>query len=416
MTGLRNVEHDEVLVAVVEVAGIPLVEVVGELRLAVALSFDPAVLVADTESIAIEHHAENAGSLDDVAVAALEVNFAGARERIVETGGLPVRNRFGIGERQILHVEVVCRIVEIHAGGLLELGEHDYVEHIGRRKPLLAADVEQGGDFLESIDIQPHHIGSEAEERFAGDGLFGGETRAELLVVEIEEIDRPVAGFAAVRASGIQVEHGIRGEGIDGPHNEGVVFDGDALIDLVEHHGEEGVQFSRTGKGGLQLAVEDRLIDLEGDHIIIELRVRRSALIHEGIVGSAVGELPRFVDGSLRKFTPDLHKNGAVLPSIHEHAGGGAGIGTIDKNSLADAIDERADKLILPVVEILDGFAHRNHVGQVLLDDPGLTKDLGGNGVDEVVDLCYFHVAIFLSYSSGARLTIVTLSLLSMKT
>ena len=86
MNFLRDIEHNEILVAVGEVAGIPLVEVVCELGLRVILRSNPAVLVADTAGVAVEHYAENATRLHSIPGTRFHMNLAGIGETVVSPG------------------------------------------------------------------------------------------------------------------------------------------------------------------------------------------------------------------------------------------------------------------------------------------------------------------------------------------
>ena len=72
---LCDVEHDEVLVEIVEVAGIPLIEVVGELGLGVIVGSNPGIEVGYTKGIPVKHDAENTsyGLLEAVVTSTLEM-------------------------------------------------------------------------------------------------------------------------------------------------------------------------------------------------------------------------------------------------------------------------------------------------------------------------------------------------------
>ena len=92
MLSLAQVEDDEVLVEVVEVPGVLLVEVVGELGLRVPLSGNTLVVVHDTEGVTIPDATEDAGDRLRMTGGRLRIDFARAGEIICRTGALPERN------------------------------------------------------------------------------------------------------------------------------------------------------------------------------------------------------------------------------------------------------------------------------------------------------------------------------------
>lgn len=351
---LRDIEYNEVLVVVGKVPSLALVEVVGELSLAVVLGLHAAVLIADTEGLAVEHDTEDTGSLHGVTGTGLQMDLAGVREIIISAGALPEGNSFGVGQLQVLGVEVVGGVIEIDTGGLPELRQHDHMKQIRRSEPLLAADVEEHAHFLEPIDIQTHNEGSVPEEPFVINGLIGGERLIELGVVQVQEIDSTHTALAAVGATGIEVMERIRGHAVDGAHDKSIVLDGHGLLHFVEDHGDERIELSGTGEGALELTIENGLVQLKSHQPIIELGVRRGRMIDKRIIGRTIGQLPAFVDSGLGKLAPNLHQNGTVLPGVHHDGWGGTGVGPIHKDSATDPVHQGVDELVLPAVDVLN--------------------------------------------------------------
>lgn len=399
MTGLlRGVEHHEVLVAVGEVAGIPLVEVVGELSLGIVLSRHAAVLVADTEGITVEHDGKNTPGLHGVAGAGLAVHLGSAREGEIGAGALPEGDNLSVGELQVLHIEVIGGVVEIDAGRLLELGEHDDVEHLPGSEALLLADVEEGTHGLETVHVEAHDISSVPQERLVGDGRGRADVLAELLVVHVQEVDGLGAGPPTDRTAAVQIVEGVDDHAVDRPHDKPLVLDGHGLVDLVEQHADKCVQFSRTGEATLELAVQNGLVKLEGNETVIELGVCRAGLVHEGIVGSPIGQFPALVLSGFGHLAGDLHEDGAVLPRIHQDRGCEAGVGALNELGATNAIHQSIDELVLPAVDVLDGGANLHRVGKVFGNDGGTAGHFGGDGIHEPMNLFNFH--LFFSPSS----------------
>ena len=399
MTGLlRGVEHHEVLVAVGEVAGIPLVEVVGELSLGIVLSRHAAVLIADAERITVKHDGEDTAGLHGVAGAGLAVHLGSARESEVSAGTLPEGNNLGIGELEVLHIEVVGGVVKINAGRLLELGEHDDVEHLPGSEALLLADVEEGAHGLETVHVEAHDISGVPQERLVGDGLGRVDVLAELLVVHVQEVDGLGAGPPADGTAAVQIVEGVDNHAVDRPHDKPLVLDGHGLVDLVEQHADKCVQFSRTGEAALELAVQNGLVELEGNETIIELSVRRAGLVHEGIVGGPISQFPALVLSGFGHLAGDLHENGAVLPCVHQDRGRETGVGTLNELGAANTVHQGVDELVLPAVDVLDGGANLHRVGKVFGNDGGTAGHFGGDGIHEPMNLFDFH--LFFSPSS----------------
>ena len=394
--GLRSVEHNEVLVAVGEIAGIPLVEVVGEVRLGIVHGVNPGVLVADAAGFVVEHDPEDASGLDSMPAAGLDMNFGGVGEAVVGAGALPEGNSLGLGELEVFAVELVGGVIQVHAGRLFELGEQNHLEPVAGGESLLAADVEQDGHSTQTVHIQAHDEAGVPQEVRVGDGLSRSQALAEFLVVHIQEVHSTRASLTRIRAAVVQVVERVGDEAVDGPHDQTVVLDGHGLLHLVEEHGHEGVHLARAGEGALELVILDSLVDFEGDKPIVELGVGAIRLVDEGVIGRPIGELPGLVDGGLGHIAGDLHHNGAVLPGIHHDTGRVTAIGAVNHLETTDAVHEALNKPALPVVEILKLTADQNHILQIFLKHTGLADDFLGDGVHQSMNLFNPHFTYLL--------------------
>ena len=138
---LRHEEEQEVLVEVVEVASVPLIKIIGKLRLFNVVSGNAAVLGHDAESIAVEHDSENASHGLIVAINSGAIHLTGVGEGVVSTRTLPERNSLCADEFGVLIMESTG--LEENIGRRTELRQHNDMLEILRSEPLLAALVEQ---------------------------------------------------------------------------------------------------------------------------------------------------------------------------------------------------------------------------------------------------------------------------------
>lgn len=122
---LRDIEHEEVLVEVVEVTSVALVEVVGELSFGVVVRGDARVLAHDAKSVAIPDTTQNTGDSLGVAGSRNSLNLAGAGESVIGSTALPERHGLSVDELRVLVMEGTG--LEEHIGSCSELREHNNV-------------------------------------------------------------------------------------------------------------------------------------------------------------------------------------------------------------------------------------------------------------------------------------------------
>lgn len=253
--GLRHEENDEVFVHVVEVACIPLVEVVGELRLRVILGGNARVEIHHAEGISVPDAPKDASNGLGVARDSDGVDLAGAGERIIGARTLPERDGLRIDELGILVME--GRGLEEHVSGRAELGQHDNMLKIFRSETLLAANVEQRAHAGETINIERHRIRRVADEIGIKDRLRRSQILAVLRIVSGKQIDCLGAAFTGDCTAIVLGVHGFNDHVVDGTHDEAIVLDGEGLLDLIEQHRNEGVQLGRAGEALAHLPFGD---------------------------------------------------------------------------------------------------------------------------------------------------------------
>lgn len=318
---LSNEEHNEVLVEIVEVAGIPLVEVVGELGFAVVVRGDARILGHDAEGVSVKHDSKNTGHSLRVTVNGGTVHLAGIGKGEVRTGSLPEGDSLSTDELGVLIVE--CARLQEHVRSRTELGEHDDVLKLLRGKPLLPALVKEGSHAGEPVDVQGHLIRSIADEVGVQNGLGSREIFAVLRVESGKKVDG--ARVSSSRDSARRMKGGVAGlqdHIVDGAHDKGVHANSHGLVDLVEEHRNESIELGGRGKALLNLALGDAPVDLERGHLIEELSLRIGLVEDVGVIGGTVLELPAFVLGSGGHFARDFFNHGAVLPSVTHDRGG----------------------------------------------------------------------------------------------
>ena len=378
--GLCYIEEHEVLVEVVEVPGVLLVEVVGELSLRVPLSGDALVVVHHAESIAVEDDTKD--TIDSLCVTAAGRSchdLAGGREGIVCARTLPEGNGLGIDDLGVLVMESVG--LEEHVGGGSELREHDDVLEVFRGEPLLATLVEQSAHARETIGVEGDLVGGVSDELRLKNSLSSRQGLPVLGIVSGEEVDSAVG----IGALGRLDDHVV-----DGAHNERVVTHRHGLLDLVEDHGDESVELGCAGEGLLHLHLSDGRLDLEGGHLVEELGLGDGLVEDMRIVGLTVNQIPAFILNSLRHLAGDLLNDGAELPCVHEDGRGRTAIGTVNENDLADMVDKGAD-IGVESIGVEDGSTNVNHVGKILVDNDGIADDFLDCIIYEFMYLFDFH-------------------------
>lgn len=392
-----NVEHDHVLVEVVEVASVALVPVVGELSGLVPVGINPTVVAVDAEGIMVEHGADDAACLHAVALAVGELDCRRVGESKARPRALPERNLLGLLKPSILVMERVG--LEEDVGGGAEVSMHHDVLEIARAEPLHPSDVEQGGHAGHTTDGDGHLIGGVADKIGIDDSIRGCERLAVLLVKAIQQVDAPGVASSGVGSGAVHVVERLGHHVVDGAHDEIVKGNRHALFDLIEKHGQEAVELGCAGEGLIQGLLLDRPLDLERRHLVEELDVDVGFVEHIGVVGGAVRQIPAFVLRSDRETGADLLQDGTVPPVVHEDGGGRTGVGPIHEDDLADVVDEGSDEPI-ERVGVEDRVASVDDAVEILRDQIVLTEGLGERVVDDLVNLFYFHVFFSFQFSS----------------
>ena len=352
------------------------------------MSIDTAVVAVDAESVVVEDSAEDARRVDGVTLAGGQLDSASVGEGETLTRALPERNSLRINELGVLIMEGVG--LEEYICGRAELGQHDNVLEVLRGEPLHAAHIEQSRHACQTVDGESHVIGGVADEVGVEDSRTRGQALAVLLVEAIQQVDSSGVASASVGAAIVHVVEGLAHHVVDGSHDEVVEGNGHGLLNLIEEHGQEGVELSGGREGLIQRLLLDRPLDLERGHLVEELDVHVGLVEHIGIVGGAVGEIPALILCGGWEAGADLLQDGAIAPVIHEDGGGAAGVVAVDEDHLADVVDERPDKAVEGVC-IENGVACIHNALQVFGDEVIAAEGLDKRVVDDLINLFYFH-------------------------
>lgn len=346
------------------------------------------IVAVDAEGIVIEDGTQNSGRIDRVTLACGQLDGAGVGECEALSGALPERNSLRIDELGVLVMEGVG--LEEHVRGRTELRQHDHVLEVLRGEPLHASHVEQGRHARQPVDCERHVIGGVADEVGIEDRIPRSQALGVLLVKAIQQVDGSGVASTGVGAAAVHVVEGLAHHVVDGSHDEVVESDGHGLLDLVQKHGQEGVELSGRGEGLIQRLLLNRPLDLERGHFVEELDIHVRLVEHVGIVGGAVGEVPALVLGGGGEARADLLQNGAVAPIVHEDRRSAAGVGAVDEDHLADVVDQRPNEAVKGV-GIEDGVAGIHDALQVFSDEVVFAEGLGERRIDDLINLFYFH-------------------------
>jgi len=347
-----------------------------------------AVVAIDTESVVVEDGAQNAGSFDLMVFAGLDHDLACVSESEVLTRSLPERNGLSVDELSVLIVEGIA--LEEYVGRRTELGQHDNMLEILRGEALHAAHVEQRAHARQAVDGERHLISGIADEIGIEDGLLCSQLNSILRVVAGQEVDAASIAHAGVGSRTVHIVEGLCDHVVDGTHDEVVESDRHALLDLVQKHGQEGVELGGAGEGLIEGFLLHGALDLERGHLVEELDVHVGLVEDVGVIGLAVGEIPRLVLGGGRQTGTDLFENRAITPIIHHDGRRGAGVGTVDEYNLTNVVDEGTNEAV-ERVSIEDSVACIHNASEILLNEVIFTESLGERGVDYFVNLFYFH-------------------------
>ena len=352
------------------------------------MGIDAAVVAVDAEGIAVEDSAENACRVHGVALAGGQLDGTRVGESEALTRALPERNSLCIDEFGVLVMEGVG--LEEHVCGRTELRQHDNVLEVLRGEPFHTAHVEQGGHAGQTVDSERHMIGGVADEIWIEDCIRGCERLGVLLVKAIQQVNSSGITSTGVGSGVVHIVERFAHHIVDGSHDEIVKGHRHALLNFIEKHGEEAVELGSGREGLVQGLLLHGPLDLERGHFVEELDEHVGLMKHVGIVGGAVGEIPALVLGGLRQAGADLLKNRAIAPIVHHDGRGRAGVGAVDKDNLADMVDQGTDKAV-ESVGIKNFVASIHNALQVLGDEVIFAESLDKRVVDDLVNLFYFH-------------------------
>ena len=358
------------------------------------MGVNAAVVAVDAESVMVEHGADDTAGLDGVTLAVGELDCGRIGEAEARAGALPERNFLRLLETSVLVMERVG--LEEDVGGGAEISVHNDMLEITRAEPLHPADVEQSGHSGHTADGDRHLIGRVANKVGIDDRIRRGEGLAVLLIEAIQQVDAPGVAGARVRTCAVHVIERLCHHVVDGTHDEVVKGNRHAFLNLIEKHGQEAVELGGARERLIQGLLLDRPLDLERRHLVEELDVDVGLMEHIGIVGRAVRQIPTFVLGSHRQTGADFLQNGTVPPVVHKDRGGGAGVGTVDKDDFADVVDEGSDETIKRVC-VENRVAGIDDTVEVLGDQIALAESFGERVVDDLINLFYFHLFFLLS-------------------
>ena len=185
---------------------------------------------------------------------------------------------------------------------------------LGRSETLLATHVEQSAHLGQTLHIQGHDVGSETEEVRGSERVRRGQARTVLLIVQVQQVDTTQTGGSVIGAAGVEVIERVSNHRVDDAGSQTFVLQRHGFVNLVEDHGGEGVHLRGGHERGLELTVENGLVELECHHVVEDLSFGAVRLVDVGIVACAVGQIPRLVDGGFRQIGLNLHHDGSILP------------------------------------------------------------------------------------------------------
>ena len=347
-----------------------------------------AVVTVDTKGIVVKDSADDTGGFNAVTLAVGELDRGGVGERETRARALPERNLLGLLETSVLVMERVGLEENIRGGA--EVGVHDNMLEIARAESLHAADIEQGGHSGHTTDSDGHLVGGIANEVGIEDGIRRREGLGVLLVETIQQVDAPRVTSSSIGAAAVHGVESLCHHVVDGAHDEVVKGNRHGFLNLVEKHGQEAIELGSAGERLIQRLLLHGALHLKRGHLVEELGVHVGLVEHIGIVGSAIGEIPALILGGGGEARADLLQNGAVAPIVHHNRRSGARVGSVNEHNLANVVDEGADEAVERVgVENLVASVH--DAVEVLGDQVVLTKSLDKRGVDDFVNLFYFH-------------------------
>ena len=358
------------------------------------MGVDPAVVAVDTESVVVEHGADDTAGIHAVALTVCELDGGRIGEREARAGALPERNLLGLLKPGVLVMEGVG--LEEDVGGGAEISVHHDVLKIARAEPLHPADVEQGGHAGHTTDGDGHLIGGITDKIRIDDSISRRERLAVLMIETIQQVDATGVAGAGVGATAVHIVERLSHHVADGAHNKVVKGNRHGFLNLVEKHGQEAVELGSAGERLIQGFFLNRPLDLERRHLVEEFDVDVGLVEHVGIVGRTVRQIPAFVLGGHREAGADLLQNGTVPPIVHKDGGRRAGVGAVDEDDLPDVIDEGSDEPI-ERVGVENRVARIDESVEIFCDQIILTESLGEGVVDDLINLFYFHCFFLLS-------------------
>lgn len=386
---LRDKENHEVFVHVVEIPSVTLVEVIREVGLAVVVGVHSGVLAHNTERVSVPDAGENAGRSLRMAGDTDSIDFSGAAESEISSAALPEGDSFRVDEFGVLVMESPGLKEDVRRR--LELREHDDVLKVARCKPLLAADVEQGGHSGETVNVQTDGVRSVADEIRVEDCRGCAEVLVVLGVKPSEKIDRARAACASDSTARVLIVHGLDNHVVDGAHDETVHLHCEGLLNLIEKHGDECVELSGAREALLDLTLSNGAVNLEGRHLVEELGFDLRRMEDVGVVACAVSEFPILVLGGDGHLGSDFLNNRAVLPSVTKDRGGRTAIGAVDENHLANVVHKGLDVLI-EGGRVENRSSNINHIGEVFVQNSRVAEELACRGIYEFGYLFNFHI------------------------
>jgi len=388
LTDLRNVEHDEVLVHVVEVPGITLVPVVGELGLAIVVAGGTVVIAVHADSFMVEQNGEDTAGFHLMAVSRLEINLGDIAELVASARALPERNFLSVTKFGVVVVERGGLKIDVGSG--LKVGQHNKMLELLGSESLTTTDIEQSGDLSQSTEREIHLYGSIAQELGRFERPFCGQTLAVESVVPTEQIDTFGISGACDSPTVESVPERLTDHVIDRAHDEVIKCNRHRLINLIEKHGRECVELSGAGERLLDLHGCQGLGNLERGHLVEELGPSNRAIEHVGIIRRARGQIPALVLGCLGHLGTNLFEDRPELPAIHHDIGSSRTIAAVNVLHLADTID----KVFYPLIDGIIGenlIANIDNIAEIFLHRIFLAESLLGGLIYDLMYLRYFH-------------------------
>ena len=278
-----------------------------------------------------------------------------------------------------------CIRLQICNSTSLEVRQHDNIQHVSRCETFLTANVEQCGNFAQTVNVQAHLERSIADKLLVSECLVSGQSSALLSVVLIQKIYSSDTSLTSshncLRTLVIQViVDSFSNHVINGTHNQRVHLDGHRLLNSVVKHGQETVKLCRIGKTLLYLQLSERHRHLKSNLAVEELSGNNWLVENVLVIGFTVLQIPAIILTCLRNICRNLLQHTAKLPAVHQHGRNIAAIHTVNENDLTNVVYQRPH-IAVNAGTVKNFLTNINNICQIFCNQIFLTSNLFSYGI-----------------------------------